>query len=416
MPSLLTVTDLFPWVTLGIALLIGVIVGAERETARAHAALGLRDIVLTSAMGWITGRLDEPLIGIAVMLGIVALMIVHRPRTESHIGVTTEFAVISVFLMSYALGLTREASLVVLIVALSIALALLLDAKSTVKRVFKEVITEKEVADAIRFLAIIFIILPLLPDGRFGPYEFFSPRTLWVAVILVTGVSFVGYFLEKFLGLKLGTWLVAVLGGMVSTTVMTQTFAKQAAANPDRLRIAWQAATLSNSIQFPRLLILLLVTAPGLAQMTVVALLPAFAAGLIMSAIIGHGPVTVGDAKPPLQNPLRLWPALQFAVYMAGVSIVGAVLYDVLGDGGLYLTSAIGAILDVDAIALNAADRVGAGIMDLQAGQIVLVIAVGSNMIVKSILAATSGSFQFFIRMLFSFAVMFAAAALGLLL
>lgn len=416
MPSILTVTDLFPWATLCIALLIGVIVGAERETARSHAALGLRDIVLTAAMGWISGRLGEPLIGIAVMLGIVALMIVHRPRTDTHIGVTTEFAVVSVFLLTYVLGSTREASVVVLIVALAIALALLLDAKSAVKRVFKEVITDKEVADTIRFLAIIFIILPLLPEGRFGPFAFFSPRTLWVAVILVTGVSFVGYFLEKFLGVKLGTWLVAVLGGMVSTTVMTQTFAKQAASNPGRLRMSWQAATLANSIQFPRLLILLLITAPSLAQMTVMALVPAFLAGIVLSALIGHGPVVDGDAKPALQNPLRLWPALQFAVFMAAVSIIGAVLYDLLGDSGLYLTSAIGAILDVDAIALNAADRVSAGVMELSIGQIVLVTAVGSNMIVKLVLSAMSGSVPFFLRMLLSFSVMFAAAALGLLL
>ena len=416
MPSLLTVTDLFPWVTLGIALLIGVIVGAELETARSHAAIGLRDIVLTAAMGWISGRLEEPLIGISVMLGLVALMIVHRPRADTHIGVTTEFAVISVFLLTYVLGSTREASIVVLIVALAIALALLLDAKSTVKRVFKEVITDKEVADTIRFLAIIFIILPLLPEGRFGPYEFFAPRTLWFAVILVTGVSFVGYFLEKFLGPRLGTWLMAVLGGMVSTTVMTQTFARQAAVNPARLTIAWQAATLANSIQFPRMLILLLITAPGLAQMTITALVPAFVAGLIMSALIGRGRTTEEATQPALRNPLRLWPAIQFAVFMAGVSITGAVLYDLLGTGGLFLTSALGAILDVDAITLNAADRVSAGVMDLKIGQVVLVIAVGANMIVKLVLSATSGSRGFFLRMLLSFSVMFAAAALGLLL
>jgi uncharacterized membrane protein (DUF4010 family) len=150
--------------------------------------------------------------------------------------------------------------------------------------------------------------------------------------------------------------------------------------------------------------------------MTVLALVPAFIAGIVLSALIGHGPVVAGDAKPALQNPLRLWPALQFAIFMAGVSIIGAVLYDLLGYSGLYLTSAIGAILDVDAIALNAADRVSAGVMELSIGQVVLVIAVGSNMIVKLVLSAMSGSVPFFLRMLLSFSVMFAAAALGLLL
>ena len=80
MPSLLTVTDLFPWITLGIALLIGVLVGAERETARTLSGIGLRDIVLTAAVGWIAGRLHEPMMGIALFAGLVALMIMQRPR------------------------------------------------------------------------------------------------------------------------------------------------------------------------------------------------------------------------------------------------------------------------------------------------------------------------------------------------
>ncbi len=416
MPSLLTVTDLFPWITLGIALLIGVLVGAERETARTLSGVGLRDIVLTSAIGWISGRLHEPLLAIAMLAGVVTLMIVQRVRQQQDLGVTTEFAVIAVYALAYVLGSATDASLIALIVALAIALTLLLDAKASVKRLFQEVITGAEFADTVRFLAIIFIILPLLPEGRFGPYEFFSPRTLWVAVILVTGVSYVGYFFEKYLGVKYGTWAVAILGGIVSTTVMTQAFAKQVAQDSGRLRIAWQAATLANSIQFPRLMILLLVAAPSLAQLTFAALIPAFVASIVMSMLIGYGQKKDTPHVPALKNPLRLSPAIQFAFFMAALSFVSAAAFDLLGNQGLFLTSAIGAILDVDAIALTAADRVSTGVLDVRIGQHLLLIAIGSNMIVKTILAGVSGSRAFLIRMSASFLVMFMASALGILL
>lgn len=407
--------DLFPWLTLGIALLIGVLVGAERETSKSYAGIGLRDIVLASSVGWISSRLQEPLIGLALFGGLVAFMLIYRPRDGSVLGVTTEFAVIAVFAMSYVLGGITEQSSIAIIVALAIALTLLLDAKASVKRVFRELITEKEFADTVRFLALIFIIMPLLPEGRFGPYGFIAPLTLWIAVILVTGVSYVGYFLEKFLGVKRGTWLVAILGGMVSTTVMTQTFAKQVAADPQRLRMAWQASTLSNSIQFPRLLVLLFVTSPTLAQLALPAFLPAFIAGVLMSLIIGRGSNSELKNDPVLKNPLRIVPALQFALFMAGVTFVGAAAYELVGDRGLYLTSAVGAILDVDAIALSTADRVSSGLLEELTGQNLLLIAVGSNMIVKSILAYVSGSRSFFLRMGMSFLAMLLAAVFGVM-
>ncbi len=416
MPSLLTVTDLFPWITLGIALLIGVLVGAERETSRSRSPVGLRDLVLVSALGWLGGRMNEPFLTLALIGAVIAIIAVHRLKNEGGSGVTTEFSVVVVFGMTYVLGRTVDVNIVVLIVALAIAVTLILDAKASVKRIFSEVITVQELADIVRFLAIIFIIMPLLPDGRYGPYEFFNPRAVWISVILVTGVSFVGYFLEKFFGERIGTWLVAVLGGMVSTTVMTQTFARQAVAEPARLRRAWQAATLSNCIQFPRLLVLLLVAAPELASMSVTALVPAFVAGLGMSLVIGTGATSTGATVSTLKNPLRLAPAFQFAVFMSAVSFVGSFAYDILGNEGLYITSAVGALLDVDAIALTAADRVTAGIMTSGTGQVLIIIAVSANVIVKLVLARISGGTAYFLRMLLSFAVMIGAAVASVLI
>jgi len=413
MPLLQPVTDIFPWITLGIALLIGVLVGAEREKSRLDVGVGLRDIVLVSAIGWISGKADEPLLSLALLLGLVAVLVIQRPKNVPNLGVTTEFATIAVFAVCFVLGWTNDAAMVVLMSALAIALTLLLDAKAMVKRLFSEIITAHEFADTVRFLAIIFIIMPLLPEGRFGPYDFFAPRTVWVAVILVSGVSYVGYFLEKFLGGKTGTWLMAVLGGMVSTTVMTQTFARRSKEDPSNVRNAWQAATLANSIQFPRLLVLLTIAAPHLAQGLSVALLSAFAAGVGMFLLIGHGAKQHEPKATELKNPLRLWPALQFALFMVGVSLVGSVLFDLFGTTGMYITSSIGALLDVDAIALDAADKISAGILNIETGRLVLLIAIGSNIVVKSALAAMAGTRAFLVRMLLSFLVMFLAAAVG---
>ncbi len=396
-------------------MLIGILVGAEREIARTNTQLGLRDFVLASALGWLGGYAAGMVFAIVVLVVAIGVVAYHRVPATADAGVTTEFALIVTYVLCYVVGTTTNEARIGLLVALGVFTALLLDAKRPIKRMFSELITGRELADIVRFLAIIFIVLPLLPEGRFGPFGFFAPRMIWTSVILVASVSFVGYFLEKFLGPTKGEWLLAVLGGMVSTTVMTQRYARNAKATAVNVTEQWKLATLSNSIQFPRLLLLTAVVAPSLAASISVPLLSAFVAGIALSAVLPKSTQPLPTkAVSDLQNPLRLLPALQFAAFLLLIALIGGASYAYLGNRGLYATSAIGALMDVDAVTLTTADRVVSGSVASTMAITLIIIAVSANMLVKLALARISGTIGFLMRLIISYAIMIGAALIGM--
>lgn len=414
--QLLTAADTSTWISLAIALLIGLLIGAERESARVNVHVGLRDFLVLSAIAFVCALINVWWLTAIIALALTGVMIAHHLREPYEAGITTEMAMIVTFVLSYLVSLPGNDQYDGIGIALAIVVVLFLDAKPYVKKFFRETITDRELADAVRFLALIFIILPLLPDGRYGPYEFLAPRSLWIAVISVSGVSFVGYFLTKFVGHRKGATILAILGSLVSTTVMTQTYARAVAANPESLQSSWRYATLANSIQFVRVLVLAGIAAPQLLSHIWPALIPATAAGVLFSAVLRGEATMPEQGADGMSNPLRILPALQFALFMLAISFVGSAATALIGQHGLLVTGAIGALVDVDAIVFTVADRVTMGMLAEADGLIVVVVAIAMNMLVKLVLAATTGSIAFAVRLLMSFLVMIAASVLGIVI
>jgi len=414
--QLLIAADTSTWISLAIALLIGLLIGAERESARVNVHVGLRDFLVLSAIAFVCALINVWWLTAIIALALTGVMIAHHLREPYEAGITTEMAMIVTFVLSYLVSLPGNDQYDGIGIALAIVVVLFLDAKPYVKKFFRETITDRELADAVRFLALIFIILPLLPDGRYGPYEFLAPRSLWIAVISVSGVSFVGYFLTKFVGHRKGATILAILGSLVSTTVMTQTYARRVAADPASLGASWKYATLANSIQFLRVGALIAIAAPGLLPGTLPALLAAAAAGILFSMLLGRDSGTTVPDVTYVTNPLRVMPALQFAVFMACISFIGNAATALIGQQGLLVTGAVGALVDVDAIVFTVADRVTFGGLAEMEGVVVVVTAIGMNMLVKLVLAATSGSMAFALRMLTSFLLMIIAAVVAITL
>ena len=414
--QLLTAADTSTWISLAIALLIGLLIGAERESARVNVHVGLRDFLVLSAIAFVCALINVWWLTAIIALALTGVMIAHHLREPYEAGITTEMAMIVTFVLSYLVSLPGNDQYDGIGIALAIVVVLFLDAKPYVKKFFRETITDRELADAVRFLALIFIILPLLPDGRYGPYEFLAPRSLWIAVISVSGVSFVGYFLTKFVGHRKGATILAILGSLVSTTVMTQTYARAVAANPESLQSSWRYATLANSIQFVRVLVLAGIAAPQLLSHIWPALIPATAAGVLFSAVLRGEATMPEQGADGMSNPLRILPALQFALFMLAISFVGSAATALIGQHGLLVTGALGALVDVDAIVFTVADRVTMGMLAEADGLIVVVVAIAMNMLVKLVLAATTGSIAFAVRLLLSFLVMIAASVLGIVI
>ena len=397
------------------ALLIGFLVGAQREASLGERHPGMRDFLLTALVGAICGLLQQPWFTVAALLSITALLGVFHFQIQERTGITTEMAAVATFCFGY-LTATPHASLAI---GMAIIVVGFLEAKQSLHKLIRETITVAEFNDTLRFLALIFVIYPLLPSGHFGPYQFFSPRQVWLFVILVSSISYVGYFLTKFLGAQKGLALASLLGGLASTTAATAAFGRSYHDAPENLRAFWRATVIANAIQFPRVLLILYAVNPELGQTSLRPLLAMCAAGLLLALILrdwqGLRPASDrGDRGMDLRNPFRLLPALKFGALFAAILFISRAATVNIGPGAVYWTSAFGGLVDADAIAVTLSDLLQHGKIALPAATRSLLLGLGANAVLKTIIAAYAGSLRFGWRAAAGFLVMFGAGAAAL--
>jgi len=285
----------------------------------------------------------------------------------------------------------------------------LLEAKRWLHKLVRETITETEFDDTLRFLAIIFIVYPILPEGRFGPYEFLAPREIWAFVILVSSVSYVGYFLEKFLGARRGLRLAGIVGGLASTTAATAAFARSSKEEPENEALYAQAAVLANAMQFPRLLLILEVVNPTLAWAVAGPLAGMTAAGLLTGFLLSRAGPAVSVHAAASNNPFRLRPALKFGVLFGVILFAGKAASSAFGSGAVYWTSSLGGSLDADAVAMSLTDLLGRRTITASAGAAALLLALAANAVIKTMIAFYAGAASFTRTVAAGFAAMAAA-------
>lgn len=435
------------WLPTVEALMIGVLVGAQREHAKLSPDLGIREFVLCSAAGAACGLQSNPALSAVALASLVLVLLFFRFRAKSEeSGFTTDLSLLAVFCLSYVCVIADTEHARAAAIGISIVITFLLESKDKVRKFFGETLTRSEFSGTLLFLALVFIIFPILPLGDFGPYQGFNPRDIWVFVILVSFVSFVGYFLEKYLGASKGLKITALLGGIASTTAATVSLSKEVRSNPQRLQIYWQAATLANAIQFPRLLAFLSAISPPICTDAAIPLLAAGGAGILMAFLIpckeekepaaglkqAEGDLKSADdalktastdessgqeeemSTFKIRNPLTLGPALECGLILAVVVFVNKVAVATLGVNSLIWTSVIGGLVDVDAIAVSAADlfRDNQIVPDRAVGSVLL--AVTMNAVFKTGIAYSTGTSAFAAKLAISFSVMLAVATITL--
>lgn len=401
------------WIAMGESLLIGLIVGVERESDKEERHAGLRDFISIGLAGGLCGLLNQAWITVAALTALTAMLVVFRAQTPQRTGITTEIVAVVTFLLCVLTATPNLQHGSQLAIALTVVLALFLDARESLRRFVHEILTERELWDTLRFLAVIFVILPALPDGSYGPYGFLDPRRIWVFVILVSSISYLGYFLQKYMGEEHGLRLTAVLGGIGSTTAATLAFARQSGDAPERWRSLAAAAVLANTVLNPRVAVLLWMAGPGLLAAAWPALLAMTVAGLAYSWWLSRRttPHAGQTGTFVLGNPFRLTPALKFGLLFVAVRLAARWSTAEFGSTGAVASSALGGTVDVDAIAFSLAGVVRDGQLNTSAAVLALLVAIAANAVLKTALAYSAGGRRFGRIVLAGFALMFSAAA-----
>lgn len=397
------------------ALLVGLVIGAQREAAQDERHAGVRDFFLIALAGGICGLLDSALLTAAALVVIGGILAVFHWEARTRTGITTEMAAVATFCLSVLATHPARPLGAGLAIGAALIVVVFLEAKRALHTFLRQTITEREFNDTIWFLALIFIVYPILPTGSYGPYGAFSPRQVWLFVILVSSISFAGYFLEKFLGADKGLAWTSLLGGLASTTAATLAFARQSREQPEERRLYWSAMTIANAIQFPRVVAILYVVNSALAYATLSTLAAMTGAGLLCGALLYRRSSPAGATRRlPTGNPFRLVPALKFGALFAAVMFFSKAAAAELGDRGVYWASTAGGAVDADAVSVSLANLELAGAVSLATARSVLFVALLANAVVKTGLAAWAGGAAFAWRAALTFAAMFAAGALAL--
>jgi len=381
-----------------VAMLVGFLVGLDRERAEArkeHALFaGVRTFPLIAMAGAIPMLLEDrigPALLVATFVAIAAVALVSYVRTSAggRIGATTEVAALATFL----LGALAGAGELVVAGAAGVTLAVLLVGKPRLEA-FSNALTTEEIVAALELAVITVIVLPLLPDRGYGPWQALNPREIWIVVVLVSALSFVGFVAVRVLGSGRGMALTGAVGGLVSSTAITISMAERSHAGAARPAAA-SAAVLASAIMCVRMAVLAGAVDLGilprlLPVLAVMALVGGAAAWLVGRGRAGRTPST----DDTLTNPFSLRAALTFAAVYALVTLAVRAAHEHLGPGGIYLVSALSATVTVDAPTVALA-RLGQGTAGWAAPAAAIGVVAITNTLVKLGIALVYGEGSF---------------------
>ncbi|OQW97856.1 MAG: hypothetical protein BWK77_00715 [Verrucomicrobia bacterium A1] len=384
-----------------IALFIGALMGVEREKRIAEKGFGIggiRTFVLMAEAGavaaWLTTELHAPWI-FAAALVVVSAMVMggYLLQARSHpdsLGLTTEVAAVVTFLLG---GVTlfghREIA-----VALGILNSALLAYRTPLHTLVGR-IGQADLYAALKLLIATFIVLPLLPDRTIDPWGVVNPYKAWVLVILISGMSLLGYVAMRWLGPARGTALTGLFGGLVSSTAVSLSFARESRDAAAASRGAGPLAAglaLSWAVMFVRVLVILAVVFPPLLRSLAVPFGAMLAVCVVAAALLMRG----GRAGPPgrdvpLQNPFSLKAAIQFAAFFTFVMLVVKGIQSVAPGQGVYAVAALAGLTDADVIALSMA-QMARDSAAVHVAALAIVIAVVANTVAKCGIVAALGS------------------------
>ncbi|MBT9568563.1 MAG: MgtC/SapB family protein [Thiobacillus sp.] len=376
------------------ALAIGLLMGLERERNPAAKA-GLRTFALTALlavlMAHLAATLDEPWL-VAVGMLLVGLMMIAAylrapSQPEGDPGTTT----IAALLLCYALGILVWQYEIQLAVMLGIAATVLLYFKPELRGMSQK-LSRRDLLSVLQFAVLALIILPLLPNRDYGPYGALNPYQIWWMVVLIAGVSLVGYAALRLIGRQRGAVVLGLLGGLVSSPATTLSFSRHARAGESMLPIAVTVIVLANLVVLIRLGVLAAVVAPSVLSQLVPVLLGGLVAGGL-GAYYGVRTLQPRGEPPALEmsNPTELRTALGFGLMYGVVLLAAAGLSDWLGNSGLYAVALISGLTDVDAITLSSLRLHNLDKLPVSILVNVITLATLANLVFKAFLAFTIG-------------------------
>ncbi|MGX9366629.1 MgtC/SapB family protein [Desulfoplanes sp. PS50] len=383
------------------ALAIGLLIGIERgwsnrKEDEGQRVAGIRTFSLIGLLGGVIALLSQEIGHWLLMVGFVsvsALVIaahILEFKKDKDVGTTTAFGMILTFSLAAWAAYGNQ----IPAIAVTVITMFILGHKLTLHQWLTRVSPE-DFFSGVKLLLISVVLLPLLPDKGFGPWEALNPYWTWWMVVLISGLSFLGYIVIKMAGDRMGMIVTAVAGGLVSSTAVTLSLARFA-RNKEVSLIFSGGVLIASSIMFVRVMIEVFVVHTALLRLLWLPL-TAMLLGLLASLIwIWRQNGKNGkeqDQRLELKNPLQLGMALQFGLLLAVILVLSEAMKHWFGNQGVYILSVISGLMDVDAITLSLSRSAHAS-LEGEVAITGIVLACATNTLFKGILFAWIAGFR----------------------
>lgn len=377
--------------TLGLSLLIGF----EREEHEPEGIGGVRTFPIIGLGGFllIAGFPDTAIpfaLGLVVMGGLVALTHWHALQLGEP-GITTEAAA----LLTFTIGGCAAKGLYWISIATGVVTVILLHEKRLLEGL-ATALPRHEMRTLLRFLLLIAVILPVVPNRTFTPFEI-NPFKLWLVVVAVSGVSYVSYLLRMWWGEDRGLILAGLLGGAYSSTVTTVVLSRQSKKR-EPCSVGYAGAIVAaTGMMYIRLWILLLLFAAPLAYRLTGLFWGLSVAAVIVGSLLARTKRVPDDCEfdPTTErrdgNPLDVTSAFTFAAIFLAILVATKVVAERFGTTGVLVMAAIMGAADVDPFILGLTQNIGSG-LDLGIAALAVVIASAVNNLMKGVYAVIFGS------------------------
>lgn len=376
---------------LGIAIGLGLLIGFERESTEGK-PIGIRSFALIGALGGLVALVSGdagywPLVGALLAL---SLLLAARVRERESKGLTTMIAA----LVMLSVGYVAVSGLWVYAVAAGGATMLILHWKSRMHG-WVDRFDDQDVEIFARFILIALVILPLMPNKTFGPYDVFNPFEAWMLVVLIVGLNLVGYIALRLIGSGAGDWLAGVLGGLVSSTATTISYSNLSKSIKGFGASAALIIFVASTVVYARIAIELGVVASGLLA-DIAWPSAVFSAVLLGLAVVLHlrqdREKVTEESFAAQQNPARIRAALAFAALYVLILFAVEFARDFVGEQAVYGVAFISGLTDVDALTLSVGQSFSRGQIAADNAWRAIFLASLSNLLFKAGAACVLGS------------------------
>lgn len=377
------------------ALAIGLLLGGERERSNqgAREALGIRTFALLALIGAIAAELGTWVVLGALAAVAVLLTVGYLHTNQEDAGTTTEVAAMVTFLLGVLCH--RDSALAAL---LAIVIAVVLVSKEPLHTFVRDAVSNVELEDALKFLVVAFVVLPLLPNRNLGPYGVLNPSKIWTIVVVLTGISWVGYIAVRVLGPRRGLLATGLAAGFVSATAATVSMGRLSRRATD-FAAAVAGAQVASVATFVQLGAILFVVSPTVA----LHLLWGLGAGvvtLLAFSVPGYRRATrhggaEGATTTANEHPFVIFPAIVLAVILTAATLLGRWGAAVFGSAGAVVAIGAAGLADAHGSSLSAATLFAHGNLALDPTLAAIGAAFSTNTIVKVVAAYATGGRRF---------------------